>query len=123
MNKAYRLIWNLAKDAWIIVAENVSGKGGPPPLTRTASRTILLTAAALALGVASTHALPTAPQIISGTASFATSGSALNVTNSNNAIINWQGFSIGQGESTRFIQPSTSCSSASGRRLTSLVIR
>ena len=27
MNKAYRLIWSKAKDAWVIVAEIVKGNG------------------------------------------------------------------------------------------------
>ncbi|MBK8065452.1 MAG: filamentous hemagglutinin N-terminal domain-containing protein [Betaproteobacteria bacterium] len=62
-----------------------------------------------AVAVASCYAgwafgLPIAPQVVHGQASFATSGNALNITNSPNAIINWQGFSIGAGELTRFIQ-------------------
>ncbi|HIJ81639.1 MAG TPA: filamentous hemagglutinin N-terminal domain-containing protein, partial [Desulfuromonadales bacterium] len=102
MNKAYRLIWSRAKQAWVIVAENIAGKGGPPPLTVAA----LVAAASLALTAATVHALPSGPQVISGTATIGTVGNSMTVTNSANAIINWQGFSIGQGESTRFIQPS-----------------
>src|SRR5512147_412544 len=49
---------------------------------------------------------PVGPSVVSGTAGFATAGSALTVTNSPNAIINWQGFSIGAGEITRFQQQS-----------------
>lgn len=49
---------------------------------------------------------PTGPSIVNGTASFASSGSTLTVTNSPNAIINWQTFSIGAGEITRFNQQS-----------------
>ena len=45
---------------------------------------------------------PTAPAVVSGAATFATTGKVLTVTNSPNAIINWQGFSIGVGETTRF---------------------
>ena len=51
-------------------------------------------------------ALPTAPTVAAGSASFATSGRTLSVTNSSGAIINWQGFSIGVGETVKFIQPS-----------------
>jgi len=53
-----------------------------------------------------THANPTGPMVVSGSASFGTAGNALTVTNSANAIINWQGFSIGINELTRFLQPS-----------------
>ncbi|MEI6212594.1 MAG: ESPR domain-containing protein, partial [Desulfuromonadales bacterium] len=90
MNKAYRLIWSRAKQAWVIVAENIAGRGAPPPLTVAA----LLTAASLALTAGTVHALPTSPQVISGSATIGTVGSNMTVTNSANAIINWQGFSI-----------------------------
>lgn len=51
---------------------------------------------------------PVGPAIVNGTASFAQQGSTLTITNSNGAIINWQGFSINANETTRFIQPSAS---------------
>lgn len=56
--------------------------------------------------VASAVANPTGPTVINGTAGFATAGGALTVTNSRNAIVNWQGFSIGASELTRFVQQS-----------------
>ena len=33
MNKAYRLVWSVAKNLWVVAAELVSGNGGPPPVT------------------------------------------------------------------------------------------
>jgi filamentous hemagglutinin family protein len=51
---------------------------------------------------------PTGADIVSGTASLSSSGNTLTVTNSNNAIINWQSFNIGAGETTQFAQPSAS---------------
>jgi len=65
----------------------------------------LSVAAAFALSVEHASANPTGPTVVSGGATFAAQGNALNVTNSANAIINWQGFSIGTNEITRFIQP------------------
>ncbi len=53
---------------------------------------------------------PVGPTVVGGTATFATAGRTLSVTNSPNAIINWQGFSIGAGEATRFIQQSAASS-------------
>ncbi len=102
MNKAYRLIWSAAKDAWVIAAEIVKGKGGPPPLTRA----LLATASVLALSTG-VQALPTGSQIVNGNVSMTTQGSTLTVTNTPNSIINWQGFSIAAGETTRFVQQST----------------
>ena len=51
---------------------------------------------------------PSAPVVVSGSATFATQGKTLTVTNTPGAIINWQSFSIGQGETTRFQQQSAS---------------
>lgn len=51
---------------------------------------------------------PLGAQVVSGSATLNQSGSTLTVTNSPNAIINWQGFSIGQGETTHFIQQNAS---------------
>ena len=49
---------------------------------------------------------PSNPTVVHGTATFATAGNILNITNSQNAIINWGSFSIGINELTKFIQPS-----------------
>jgi len=64
-------------------------------------------AACFAVSSASVLANPTDPTVVSGSASFSSAANALTVTNSNNAIINWQGFSIGVNEITRFVQPSS----------------
>ena len=69
----------------------------------------LLRRKALAIAVVScvagyAHANPINPTVISGAATFAASGKNLTVTNTPGAIINWQGFSVGKDEVTRFIQ-------------------
>lgn len=53
---------------------------------------------------------PTGPTVVHGAASVLQSGNLLQVTNTPNAIINWQSFSIGANEITRFIQQSQSSS-------------
>lgn len=45
--------------------------------------------------------------VVAGTANVVQQGQVLTVTNSPGAIIDWQGFSIGPGETTRFIQSSS----------------
>lgn len=52
----------------------------------------------------------TLPTVVAGQASFTTQGSSLNIINSPGAIINWQGFSIGANETTRFIQQNSASS-------------
>ncbi len=66
--------------------------------------------ALIALAVWSGCALanPSGPTLVNGTATFSQpNANTLNVTNSRNAIINWQSFNIGQGQTTNFIQPSS----------------
>ncbi len=49
---------------------------------------------------------PQGAQVISGSATLSQpTANVLNVTNSANAIINWQSFNIGRGQTTNFIQP------------------
>ncbi len=52
------------------------------------------------------NANPTGPQVVNGQVSVTTQGSVLTVTNTPNAIVNWQTFSIGGNETTRFVQQS-----------------
>ena len=60
----------------------------------------------LAVPVQVATANPVAGSVVAGSASINSAGSTLTVTqNSNRAIVNWQGFSIGTGETTRFVQP------------------
>ena len=57
------------------------------------------------------NANPAGGQVVHGSATFSSpSVNVLNVTNSNNAIINWQSFNIGAGQTTNFIQPSAASS-------------
>ena len=54
---------------------------------------------------------PDGANVVRGQVSFARpDANTLNITNSPGAIINWQQFSIGSNETTRFIQPSSSSS-------------
>lgn len=69
---------------------------------------VLLTANAL--GTATLAAdLPAGGVVAAGTASIATGANSLVVTQgSNRAIINWNSFSVGAGNTVQFVQPSTS---------------
>jgi len=72
------------------------------------SRTAVSASTAAALLFAQlAHANPTAPAVAAGSATFQASGRTLTVTNAPGTIINWQSFSIGAGEITRFQQQSS----------------
>jgi filamentous hemagglutinin family protein len=69
------------------------------------------TAIAAAFGTAAAPAcaqLPSGATVVHGTAGIATDGNRMTVTNSANAVLDWQAFSIGAPNSVRFEQPSAS---------------
>jgi filamentous hemagglutinin family protein len=61
-----------------------------------------------ALSHAQVQVLPTGATVVQGQATIATQGNQMTIHNSANAVLNWQSFSIGAGQSVRFEQPSTS---------------
>jgi filamentous hemagglutinin family protein len=73
--------------------------------------TLVAASISLLFAHASLWANPTGPQVVNGQVNFQQpNASVLNVANSPGSIINWQGFSIGAGEVTRFIQQSATSS-------------
>ncbi|HEY4374348.1 MAG TPA: autotransporter-associated beta strand repeat-containing protein, partial [Burkholderiales bacterium] len=58
--------------------------------------------------LAQTQALPGGANVVNGAASFQQSGKNLTVTNTPGAVINWQSFSIGAGNSVQFVQQNSS---------------
>ena len=51
---------------------------------------------------------PMAPVVVNGQATFNAAGNTLTITNTPGAVINWQSFSIGASEITKFQQQSAS---------------
>jgi filamentous hemagglutinin family protein len=78
------------------------------------SRLALALASASLLSIATDAAwaqpviLPTGGSVVHGQATIVTSGGRMTVTNSSNAILNWQSFSVGKANAVRFDQPSVS---------------
>ena len=81
---------------------------------RSRATSIALRQSLVALAVqlalqAPAYALPQGPGVVAGQVAIShPAAGRMNVTASNGAIINWNKFSIGTGETTRFIQPSAS---------------
>lgn len=111
MNKGiFRLVFNQRQGMLVPVAETSSAQGkssggesGRPGRPRLKLIAVLI---ATALGVSPAWANPSNPTVVHGSASFNQAGNTLTVTNTPNAIINWNSFSIGQNEITRFVQQS-----------------
>jgi filamentous hemagglutinin family protein len=70
--------------------------------------TLISVAVASCFAAGTALANPTGHNVVRGTADIHRVGNLLQITNSPNAIINWQSFSIGANEITRFIQQSPS---------------
>ena len=95
---------SMIRPDWQGDRRGISGTGGKRRSgIKCAGRTALL---ALAIACQGAFANPEGPQVVHGSASFSRpNASTLNVTNSHNAIINWQKFNIDRGQTTNFIQP------------------
>jgi filamentous hemagglutinin family protein len=109
LNRMYRLVWSRVQNAWIAVSEITKGQGKSGRSKTALKRKAIVAALALAFTPLA-HANPIGAQVVSGTASITQSGNLLTITNSPNAILNWQSFSIGSNETTSFIQQSASSS-------------
>ncbi len=104
----YRLIFNKRLGKLVPVSETCPAQGK----SRGTSTGVVCLAALLGLAPLAqlAQANPTAPVVMNGSADFSQSGNTLTVTNSPNAIIHWNSFSIGQNELTRFVQQSSASS-------------
>ncbi|MBZ8138988.1 filamentous hemagglutinin [Rubrivivax gelatinosus] len=106
-NHSYRLVWNESSHSYQAVPETARGRGRScAGRTRRAQVVALAAAAALA---SSAWAGPSGGSISAGSGSIQHSGNSTTVTQgSQNLAINWTSFSIGAGESVRFVQPNSS---------------
>jgi filamentous hemagglutinin family protein len=84
------------------------GRTNSVRLTPVALAWALCLAVPAGMSGASAQALPSGAATVQGQASITTQGNRMTVTSSSNAILNWQSFSIGAGQSVRFDQPTSS---------------
>lgn len=103
LNHIFRTIWSEALNASTIHAGSSANDNGWFSLKPLAVAVIFCFSA-------QAQANPIGAQVVNGTAAISQAGNTLTVTNSPNAIINWQGFSISPNEITRFIQQSAASS-------------
>jgi filamentous hemagglutinin family protein len=104
MNHIYRSIWNEALGVWLAVSELAKGRG-----KSVATRRKLLLTGGLVLCSSSAWALPVGEQLVAGQASVSIpSADRMQINQaSQNAIINWQGFSVGQNQAVNVLQPNS----------------
>lgn len=101
MNHIYRSIWSGALGVWMAVSEIAKGQG-----KRSSNRHKLL-ATGLLICSTSVLALPTGNQLVAGQAAVSIpNANSMQINQaSQNAIINWQGFSVAPSEAVNIQQP------------------
>lgn len=91
-------------DQFLTVRILRTGRRRPPVCLAT-----MTAVTALLIGQRAAFAAPLGGTVVEGSAGISQSGSTTNINQSTNkAIINWQGFSIGTGETVNFNQPGSS---------------
>lgn len=108
MNRVYQVVWNQSKRVWQTASELGRRQRGQSSSGHIASSLQKITAGTLFLFALPLHAvdLPTGGQVVAGQGSIHTNGSTLTVQqNSQNLAIDWQSFSIAEGNKVQFVQP------------------
>jgi filamentous hemagglutinin family protein len=101
LNRAYRLVWSRANNAWVVASEITKGRG------KSSGKS--LAAAALMLIPIVGHASPIGGQVVSGIGTIAQSGNLTTINQgSQNLSVNWKSFNVGSNETVNFLQPSAS---------------
>jgi filamentous hemagglutinin family protein len=112
VNHIYRSLWNERTGTFVAVSEitqcgrKASTGGG------VVGAVFALKALAMSLLLAygaTGYALPVGGVVAAGGAAISSNAGSMTVTQtSQNAVLNWQQFNIGQGEAVRFVQPNSS---------------
>lgn len=114
MNRIYRVIWSALHHTFVAVSELTKACGkrasgnvsSGAAIRRVGALAALLAATMAVCYISPGYANPVGPVVISGSASIVSNGNTMTVTNTPSAILNWQQFNIGAGQTTQFVQQS-----------------
>jgi len=110
LNHHYRIIWSQISHTWVAVSEISKGHGkSASARKRVVGALALLGISAVSMS-SSAAGLPTGAQVTAGSATvkMPQNGSLQVVQSSQRAVINWNNFSIAQGNQVTFSQPNSS---------------
>lgn len=116
MNHIFRTLWNKKTGTFVAVSELTRSKGkkasavcGDVTDTRAGLTLKTMTTALLMAFGAPLYALPGGGEVVAGSATISSNPGNMTINQgSQNAALNWQSFSIGQGEAVQFVQPNSS---------------
>jgi filamentous hemagglutinin family protein len=105
MNLIFRTVWNAQAQVWQAASEITRGRSKS---SSSSAKSVLLGSLILT-SVGAWAQLPSGGQVSVGSGSISTDGQAMTITqNSAKLSVNWRSFSLGQGHSVNFVQPSSS---------------
>ena len=115
MNRIYRTLWSDSSGSCVAVAENTGSKGkgnsscvGVDASAGSSFDVNLLTACVMLTFATVAQALPVNGTVAAGSATISSTASTTTINQSSpNAVINWQSFGIGTGQTVQFVQPGT----------------
>jgi len=104
MNHSFRVVWNSISNTWQAVAETAKGRGKS---TQSSAALGAIAVSLLLAPAAWSGTLPTGGAVVAGQGTITQNGSAMLVNQTSDKLgLNWQSFSIGQGNTVTFQQPS-----------------
>ena len=105
MSCIFKVIWNKVTGTWQAVAENALGQGK----SKTVKAVVLASLGGLlSLSGVARAELPTVGQVVAGTGTISSAGTTMTIRQTSDRMAtNWQSFSIGQGQTVNFVQPSS----------------
>lgn len=116
MNNIYQSIWNAKSGTYVAASEHAKAGGkknaGARKISVSGAVGFALKSLAASVMLAAgfnVYALPTDGSVAAGAASISSADGSMTINQTTqNVSINWQGFSIGQGEAVKFVQPDSS---------------
>ncbi len=106
MNHVYRLVFNAALGAFVVVSEITKGHKKSSRSGKAAAVAAAVLSAGIAQAQLSATALPQGSQLSAGQASVSTAGAVMNIQQSTaKAALNWQSFNIGSQATVNITQP------------------
>lgn len=109
MNHVYRLVFNAALGAFVVVSEITKGRKKDSRSGKAAAVAAVLLSAGAAQAQLTATALPQGVQLAAGQASVSTAGAVMSIQQSSaRAALNWQSFNIGSQATVNITQPGAS---------------
>lgn len=108
MNRAYKLVWNAAQQAWVVASELGKSRKKSKAVCTALAAVVMAGVVQPAIADPASRALPVLSNFASGSASTVTATGSLTVNQTSDKLIaNWSSFDVGVLSKVTFNQPAT----------------